>query len=97
MEKVLTLIFVSEKKAVSEPEKKPDKIRNIIGVNNENLPNNKILSILEKLEFSVDDNDAEWIIKVPAHRISKDVSIASDIIEEVGRIYGYNSIEPKAP
>ncbi len=99
--------FISSKLAVADNSQdygfketiaiSPEKIRTIIGVSKEKLSNNDILAILSKLEFEIDDNDEEWIIKVPAHRRSKDVSIASDIIEEVGRIYGYNSIEPVAP
>lgn len=58
----------------------------------------KVLSdILESLGFTIQDTGASWKIQVPTWRATKDVSIPEDLIEEVGRIYGFNNITPKAP
>ena len=39
----------------------------------------------------------EWTVRVPSWRATKDISIREDLVEEVGRIHGYDHIEPRAP
>lgn len=53
-----------------------------------------ILDILKKLEFGVDYNNEnnEYKVTVPTNRSSKDVTIAEDIVEEIGRFFGYGNI-----
>ncbi len=75
----------------------PDRIRNYLGVSSENMPDSLIEEILSFLEFGVEKNPASWKISVPPHRRSKDVSIDADIVEEIGRIYGFNNIPESAP
>jgi len=58
------------------------------------LPLEKIVSILESLKFDVKVNDEEITVGVPTFRASKDVSIKADIVEEVSRIYGFDNIVP---
>ena len=36
-------------------------------------------------------------VTVPSWRATKDVSIKDDLVEEVGRMVGYDSITPQAP
>ena len=53
-----------------------------------NISNEEIKNILQLLEFKIVSEDEENImVKVPFHR--QDVSIYQDLIEEVGRIYGF--------
>ncbi len=58
----------------------------------------KIVSILRSLHFGVEEEGDDVLrVKVPSFRASKDVSIPQDLVEEVGRMYGYDSIEPLLP
>jgi len=58
------------------------------------LPLDKIISILESLKFDVKVDGKELTVKVPTFRASKDISIKADIVEEVSRIYGFDNITP---
>src|ERR1019366_1797132 len=54
--------------------------------------------ILESLEFRFDEPQARvYSVSVPSWRSTKDVSIPDDLVEEVGRMVGYDSITPVAP
>ncbi|MBT3225092.1 MAG: phenylalanine--tRNA ligase subunit beta [Deltaproteobacteria bacterium] len=57
----------------------------------------EIRDILGHLEFTVTGSGSELIVDVPSHRRTKDVSIAEDLVEEIGRIHGFNNITPQAP
>jgi len=60
------------------------------------LTGREIQSILTGLEFSVSErSDAVLDVEVPSHR--SDVTREIDLIEEVGRIYGYNKIPSTLP
>jgi phenylalanyl-tRNA synthetase beta chain len=52
------------------------------------LPASEMVRILEALEFTVDRSGACLAVGVPSHR--QDVSIPADLVEELGRIYGYD-------
>jgi phenylalanyl-tRNA synthetase beta chain len=56
-----------------------------------------IETTLQKLGFMVTTGDGVYTILVPTSRSTKDVTITEDIIEEVGRLYGYQQIQPVAP
>jgi len=57
-----------------------------------------VRSILESLEFGVAETaPGEFSVTVPSWRATKDVSIKDDLLEEVGRMLGYDSITPQAP
>jgi phenylalanyl-tRNA synthetase beta chain len=51
-------------------------------------------SILTSLGFIVQRNDTDLNIKVPDYRSQYDITIAEDIVEEVGRSIGYAWIDP---
>jgi phenylalanyl-tRNA synthetase beta chain len=54
--------------------------------------------ILRRLEFDVEEQDRGNLrVAVPSFRATKDVGIPHDLVEEVGRIYGYNNIDPVLP
>lgn len=61
------------------------------------IDSQEIRDILERLGFNFMDDSSELLVEVPTHRRTKDISIPEDLVEEVGRIYGYNRIEPQAP
>jgi len=54
---------------------------------------NKIIDILNKLEFKIVEDRGEYIEVIPPS-FRGDVEREIDIIEEVARIYGYNKIKP---
>jgi phenylalanyl-tRNA synthetase beta chain len=57
-----------------------------------------VRAILESLEFGVKDGGPRvFSVTVPSWRATKDVSIKEDLVEEVGRMVGYDSITPRAP
>lgn len=54
--------------------------------------------ILHALGFGVSEADGGSLsVLVPSWRATKDISIKDDLVEEIGRILGYDSIEPRAP
>jgi phenylalanyl-tRNA synthetase beta chain len=62
------------------------------------IPPAKVRAILEALEFRVEEIDERTLsVFVPSWRATKDVSIKDDLVEEVGRMIGYDSITPVAP
>ncbi len=71
-----------------------DFIRKRIG---DAIPDDKILSILNGLEFGVKAQSGILEIEVPTYRATGDIDIPEDIVEEVGRIYGYDNIQPSPP
>jgi phenylalanyl-tRNA synthetase beta chain len=56
-----------------------------------------VTEILESLSFGVSIDDGSYTVRVPSWRATKDISIKDDIVEEVGRMIGYDSIQPLAP
>lgn len=60
-----------------------------------------VRSTLEKLGFGVKENPSDnglaYTITVPTFRATKDVMIPEDIVEEIGRFYGYSAITPVLP
>jgi phenylalanyl-tRNA synthetase beta chain len=52
---------------------------------------------LEKIGFEVKDTKGLYTITVPTYRATKDIAIAEDIVEEVGRFLGYTSIPAELP
>ncbi len=48
------------------------------------------IDILERLQFEVEKQSSHLLVLVPKERL--DISFAEDLIEELGRIYGYDKI-----
>ena len=61
------------------------------------VPDERIEAILTSLSFTLHPSDEGWTVDVPSFRATKDISIEDDLIEEIGRIYRYDNIPPKAP
>jgi phenylalanyl-tRNA synthetase beta chain len=58
----------------------------------------EVRGILEALEFRVEEIAPRvFSVFVPTWRATKDVAIKEDLVEEVGRMIGYDSIPPVAP
>ncbi len=57
-----------------------------------------VRDILERLAFGVTESaPGVFSVTVPGWRATKDISIKDDLVEEVGRMIGYDSITPQAP
>lgn len=61
----------------------------------ENIPEKTSKQILEALGFGVKASKKEFIVNVPTFRL--DALTQEDLIEEIGRIYGYDKIKAIAP
>ncbi len=69
-----------------------DKIEKVLGIK---IEKNIIIDILEKLNFKANINGNIINIIIPEER--RDINESVDIIEEIGRIYGYHNIPFKNP
>ncbi|MGB5410514.1 MAG: phenylalanine--tRNA ligase subunit beta [Woeseiaceae bacterium] len=54
------------------------------------IADEEVTSILRRLELTVTETEAGWEAVAPSHRF--DIRIEADLIEEVARIHGYDSI-----
>lgn len=59
----------------------------------------QVLALLERLGFGVTlkQDPVVYNVHVPSFRCSKDIRIKEDILEEIGRSYGYGNITPTLP
>ncbi len=62
------------------------------------LEASEVQRILESLQFGVASPGPRTLtVTIPSWRATKDVAMADDLVEEVGRMIGYDSIEPTPP
>ncbi|MBU4274677.1 phenylalanine--tRNA ligase subunit beta [Patescibacteria group bacterium] len=59
------------------------------------IPVKRITDILESLEFKVKQIKSDLIVEIPTFRA--DINLGEDLVEEVGRVYGYEAIKPFFP
>ena len=58
----------------------------------------EVRRILESLAFGVTEPEpGVFSVTVPSWRATKDIATKDDLVEEVGRMVGYDSITPRAP
>lgn len=58
------------------------------------VPAARVDDILTRLGFAVKRAGSSMTVTVPTWRAGRDVSLPQDLVEEVGRIYGYDKIVP---
>ncbi len=68
-----------------------DRLRHLLGVR---IDDDEVRDILERLDMTVDEVEGGWKVTPPSAR--SDIAIEPDLVEEVGRIYGYNRIPSKS-
>ncbi|UZE97463.1 phenylalanine--tRNA ligase subunit beta [Alkalimarinus alittae] len=69
------------------------RVESLLGLS---IDRTEVEEILTRLGLFVDKLTKDgWLIKVPSYRF--DISIEADLIEEVGRIYGYNNLPVTKP
>lgn len=69
-----------------------DKINAVLGTQ---LETEQVAHVLRNVEFDVETNERELTFRVPYWR--GDIHIDEDIVEEVGRLNGFDSITPSLP
>ncbi len=58
----------------------------------------EVRDILERLSFAVEEaSPGTFSVRVPSWRATRDVSVKDDLLEEVGRMIGYDTIVPQPP
>ncbi|MGN0662987.1 MAG: phenylalanine--tRNA ligase subunit beta [Faecalibacterium sp.] len=68
----------------------PARICGVLGIT---VPEQEMIDILERLEFTVEvQPDGQWVVRAPLYR--EDVDSFPDLAEEVIREYGYDHIVP---
>lgn len=70
----------------------PEYARSLLGVE---VSDGQIRSVLSTLGFDMTDHNGKLAVHVPTRRL--DVHSSEDLIEEVGRVYGYDAIPSVAP
>lgn len=67
------------------------KDRHVTRLIGKTIPRNEIVEILDRLDISVTQQDADgFTVSVPPYRV--DVEQEADVVEEILRIYGFNNI-----
>lgn len=87
-----TVAFDELDKAPKRVVVSPDFVNARLGMK---IPVNEMLSILQRLQFTVEAANGLLIIDVPTRR--GDITIEEDIVEEIARLYGYDEIPMTLP
>ncbi len=66
----------------------PERVNRILGTE---FSDKDITEILDRLDFKVDREGESYQVQIPSERI--DIQIEADLIEEVGRVWGYDKIK----
>lgn len=61
------------------------------------IPQKQVVKILQSIGMQVTTDNARYQITVPTFRCTKDITGKEDIVEEVGRFFGYNAIPLQLP
>jgi phenylalanyl-tRNA synthetase beta chain len=70
------------------------RITKVIG---EDVATSRLQSYFTALGFDVKLNGENFKVTVPTWRTTKDISCVDDLVEEIGRMIGYDNIKPKSP
>jgi phenylalanyl-tRNA synthetase beta chain len=69
----------------------------ICSVLGRDVSEDKLVSIFTALGFKVKNDAGSFEVTLPSFRTTKDIEYEACLIEEVGRIIGYDNIEPVSP
>lgn len=85
--KIISQISVENISTPAIIQLRPERLVKLLGVAIKNV---EVASIFNRLGFKVAENATGWAMTAPSYRF--DMEIEADLIEEVGRIYGYNNL-----
>ena len=88
--------FINESK-LSKPITLAISLKEIISSLGMDISKERIIDIFTRLDFKVNDKDSVLEVTVPSYRTTKDISCKADLIEEIGRMIGYDNITPVSP
>lgn len=61
------------------------------------IERSQAIDTLTRLGFEVRESSEDFTLTIPSWRLTKDISIKEDIVEEIARMYGYDAITPYLP
>jgi phenylalanyl-tRNA synthetase beta chain len=61
------------------------------------IPKDQVIDIFTRLDFIVSDKNSVFDVTVPTYRTTKDIYCKADLVEEIGRLIGYDNITPVSP
>jgi len=64
------------------------RIKRLLGIE---VSHNEVSAMLISLNMQVSEHTDGWLVMAPSYRF--DINIEADLIEEIGRMYGYNNIQ----
>lgn len=68
---------------------RPERVRSALGAP---LSDEKVASLLTRLGFGVLAEGELFHVTIPTNRATKDIGIEQDLVEEVGRLFGYGNV-----
>ncbi len=71
---------------------RPERIRRLLGLE---IEDEQVVEILTRLGMAVADEGDHWLVVPPSFRF--DLALEADLIEELGRIYGYSRLPSRTP
>jgi phenylalanyl-tRNA synthetase beta chain len=90
---VIEVVDQAQLPAVAPITLRAERIEQMLGLK---LDDTEVVRLLAGLELGVSaDGAGQWQVAVPSHRF--DISIEVDLIEELGRLYGYNRLPVRYP
>ena len=87
---VSTVVSVIDETKLYQPKEiqlRPERVVKLLGVK---IADDEIETIFARLNFKINKNATGWAMTAPSYRY--DIAIEADLIEEVGRIFGYNNL-----
>ncbi len=88
--KVSEIVSIVNDSACHQPieiELRSERVSKLLGVD---ISDDEIESIFKRLNFAVNKHGTGWGMVAPTYRY--DMEIEADLIEEIGRVYGYNNL-----
>jgi phenylalanyl-tRNA synthetase beta chain len=71
-----------------------DQIKTSLGMD---ISQGRIVDIFTRLDFKVLESNGNFLVTVPTFRTTKDIDCKADLIEEIGRMIGYDNINAVSP
>lgn len=70
------------------------RVREVLG---HQVSDDEIKEILQFLDYGIDGSGEGLKVTVPSYRATKDIECEADLVEEIGRIVGYDNIKEESP